>query len=179
MQELSNSSLSFMVVKHPLERFPASYIDKRGSWDLGVGNRSLSQFVDHMLNKPVDSWKEHWAPIHTLCPPCVRYEIIARMETFFEDSEYIIERAGLSDVLHVHWSNKKGTGSPFQRDFSFYRLLSIEQVQALAAVYRLDFELYGYDPEPYFWMAHQPSESLNYARNVTHMKRNHIIYSQQ
>lgn len=62
-----------------------------------------------------------------------RYEIIARMETFFEDSEYIIERclyylylhtytyvskflwkwnlyhrAGLSDVLHVHWSNKKG-----------------------------------------------------------------------
>ena len=61
-----------------------------------------------------------------------RYDIIARMETFFEDSEYIIERclyylylhiytyvskflwkwnlyhrAGLSDVLHVHWSNKK------------------------------------------------------------------------
>ena len=71
---------------------------------------------------------------------------------------YIIPGAGLSCCLQVLTSK-----------------LTFKKNKA----HRLDFELYGYDPEPYFWMAHQPSESLNYSRNVTHMKRNHNIYSQQ
>ena len=58
--------------RHPLERFLASYIDKQGNWKLGVGNLSWTQFVEKMLRTPVHNWNEHWAPIHTLCPPCIR-----------------------------------------------------------------------------------------------------------
>jgi len=109
MKELSSNSISFMIVRHPLERFLASYIDKQDNWVFELG--SWPEFVENMLQIPVHNWNEHWAPIHTLCPPCIRYDIVARMETFEKDSAYIINRAGLSHLLHVPWSNKKSPGS--------------------------------------------------------------------
>lgn len=158
-QEITKSALSFMIVRHPLDRFLAAYLDKKGLGvhDAGVGNRSWPQFVQHMLEIPKESWDMHWAPIHTICPPCIRYDIVARMETFLEDSEYVIHRAGLSNIS-VPWRNKQSVGSSFKRNLSFYGMLSEKQVQALVNIYRLDFELYGYDPEPFLWMASKSSQ---------------------
>ena len=51
-----------------------------------------------------------------------------------------------------------GAGSHFQRHLSYYRQLSVEQVEGLVEAYRRDFILYNYDPEPYRWMALQGKE---------------------
>ena len=66
-----------IVSRHPLDRFLASYIDKieggNNSYYNGIfGKPEWPQFVDLMLKKPGDGWDEHWAPITSLCPPCVR-----------------------------------------------------------------------------------------------------------
>ena len=64
---------------HPLDRFLASYIDKiepgTNSYYNGIfGKPEWPEFVDLMLAKPEagDGWDEHWAPITSLCPPCLR-----------------------------------------------------------------------------------------------------------
>ena len=97
LQEVVNSSLTFVVVRwdkssnlqilcekvtgkhhrHPLDRFLASYIDKveKGdeSWaKKSFGNLNFTEFVDRMLEDRPETWNEHWAPIHQMCPPCIR-----------------------------------------------------------------------------------------------------------
>ena len=64
--------------RHPLDRFLASYLDKiepgTNNYYNGIfGRPSFPQFVDVMLKKPGEGWDEHWAPISSLCPPCVRW----------------------------------------------------------------------------------------------------------
>ena len=51
-----------------------------------------------------------------------------------------------------------GGGSKFSLHLSYYRQLSVEQVEGLVAAYSRDFILYNYDPEPYRWMARQGKE---------------------
>ena len=64
-------------LRHPLDRFLASYIDKLELGDEAwaretFGNLSWPRFVDRMLETRSESWNEHWAPIHQMCPPCIR-----------------------------------------------------------------------------------------------------------
>ena len=80
--------------RHPLDRFLASYLDKiepgTNNYYNGIfGRPSFPQFVDVMLKKPGEGWDEHWAPISSLCPPCVRW-----------GSQHIITRLLLSTANH-------------------------------------------------------------------------------
>ena len=59
----------------------------------------------------------------------IRYDVIAKMETFSEDTQFTLSQAGLEGKL------------------------TQSEVAALFKKYQLDFELYGYDPEPYFDLA--------------------------
>ena len=77
LSTIANSSLLFMVVRHPLDRFLASFRDKiekgNNTYYNGIfGTPSWPTFVDQMLGTPAASWDEHWAPMHLLCPPCAR-----------------------------------------------------------------------------------------------------------
>ena len=137
---------------------------------------NFSNFVETMLGMPVEKWDQHWAPIHRLCPPCAGFHAVARMETFSDDSQYIIQMAGLSHILEVPWRNekRKSARSTFQLQLSYYRQLTPPQLERLVEVYRcnhfdpstskdyivslyrVDFETYGYDPRPFLWMANQP-----------------------
>lgn len=43
---------------------------------------------------------EHWSPIYTFCTPCsINFTLVAKVETFKRDSEYIIRQAGLEMLL--------------------------------------------------------------------------------
>lgn len=58
--------------------------------------------------KSGEKFDEHWSPIYTFCTPCsINYTIIAKMETFERDSEYIIRQAGLETLLLNKLPHKK------------------------------------------------------------------------
>ena len=77
-QKLKKKKIPSIEHRHPLDRFLASYIDKVEKGDEAwarkdFGNLNWTQFVDRMLETRPDTWNEHWAPIHHLCPPCIRW----------------------------------------------------------------------------------------------------------
>lgn len=55
-----------------------------------------------------DHFDEHWSPIYTFCTPCsINFTLIAKLETFQRDSEYIIRQAGLETLLLNKLPRKK------------------------------------------------------------------------
>lgn len=109
------------------------------------------EFVSYLLDTPVNKYDEHWAPIWMLCSPCiVKYDVIGKMESFNEDTQYAIQAAGLEHLLAVEWKHRTGTGSDMEMIASYYEQLTEIEVAALFKKYQLDFELYQYDPEPFF-----------------------------
>lgn len=51
---------------------------------------------------------EHWSPIYSFCTPCsINYTLIAKVETFQRDTEYIIRQAGLETLLLNKMPDKK------------------------------------------------------------------------
>ncbi|KAF2364680.1 Sulfotransferase [Trinorchestia longiramus] len=113
------------------------------------GNRSeptWREFVSYLLSTPTSHYDEHWRPIHLMCPPCAsKYDVIAKMETFNEDTQYVIHQLGLEDRLSVEWIHASGSSSSADIAKTYYSQLTREQVLALYEKYRLDFELFAYD----------------------------------
>lgn len=62
-------------------------------------------------------------------------------------------QAGLEDKLTVEWKHRTGTGGSSDTIADYFSQLTQSEVGALFRKYQLDFELYGYDPEPYFDIA--------------------------
>lgn len=66
------------------------------------GGPTFSEFVRYVIDshhqaEPVD---EHWRAVYEFCTPCsINYTLIAKVETFRRDTEYIIRQAGLETLL--------------------------------------------------------------------------------
>lgn len=51
-------------------------------------------------NKIGKHFDEHWSPIYRFCTPCsINFTLIAKVETFQRDTEYIIRQTGLETLL--------------------------------------------------------------------------------
>ncbi|KAK8386108.1 hypothetical protein O3P69_010674 [Scylla paramamosain] len=112
------------------------------------------EFVRYVINTPPSKFDEHWKPIYTLCSPCVvKYDVIAKMETFSEDTQYIINQVGLENVLHVEWIHRTAKTKTSDVALKYYSQLTVNQVEQLYEKYRLDFDLFGYDYDDYRDMA--------------------------
>jgi len=132
----------------------AEYRDRTDTNLTGVPEPTWREFITYLLNTPVTKYDEHWMPIWMLCSPCViRYDVIAKMETFSEDTQLTLAQAGLEEQLALEWKHRTGTGGDSDTIADYYSQLSQSEVAALFKKYQLDFELYEYDPEPYLDIA--------------------------
>ncbi|XP_042219217.1 carbohydrate sulfotransferase 11-like [Homarus americanus] len=112
------------------------------------------EFVRYLINSPSSKFDDHWRPIYALCSPCVmKFNVIAKMETFSEDSQYIIKQLGLEDSLQVEWIHRTSNTKTSDIASTYFSQLTANQVDQLYQKYRLDFELFGYDYEDYRKMA--------------------------
>jgi len=137
----------------------AEYRDKAATNLTRVLEPTWREFVTYILNTPVTKFDEHWMPMWMLCSPCIiRYDAISKMETFSEDTQFILQQAGLEEKLSVEWKHRTGTGGSSDTIVDYYSQLTQSEVAALFRKYQLDFELYDYNPEPYFEIAQVTAE---------------------
>ena len=75
------------------------------------------------------------------------------METWNDDLYYIIRKRGLQKVLSLekvaashHHATKQSTKEMTKE---YFKTLSQEQKESLQHMYRLDFEMFNYDPKIY------------------------------
>jgi hypothetical protein len=77
------------------------------------------------------------------------------METLSRDEEYIIRKTGIGDVLSE--SRRKtinpAKGAPTTQVLEkYFSQLSRDQMNAIYKIYRIDFDMFGYDVNKYFKM---------------------------
>ena len=164
-----STSLVFTIVRHPFERLVSAYRDK---FELakkyayiyshytprigGHGRPTFSQFVDYLLREEVKEYNDHWVPYWLHCHVCeMEYDVIGKMETLEEDMNFIAETSGLASTnISLPWANRRGSGE--QGSLDYFRKLDLDRTQRLFAIYRLDFEMFGYSVQPYLDIFEKP-----------------------
>ena len=164
-----STSLVFTIVRHPFERLVSAYRDKfelakkyayiysHYTPRMGVhGRPTFSQFVDYLLREEVSEYNDHWVPYWLHCHVCeMEYDVIGKMETLEEDMNFIAETSGLASTnISLPWANRRGSGE--QGSLDYFRQLDLDRTQRLYAIYRLDFEMFGYSVQPYFDIFKKP-----------------------
>ncbi|XP_046393315.1 carbohydrate sulfotransferase 11-like isoform X2 [Ischnura elegans] len=119
----------------------------------------------------IAGFDEHWAPYFRFCTPCaVNFTVVAKMETLTRDELYIIERAGIAGDLGLgdnksEWEDEwRRRGKPREAVNAaiggktedvlprYFKTLTRRQLDDLYDIYRVDFQMFGYDASKYFKM---------------------------
>lgn len=174
LKQAFNDSISFLITRHPLERLLSAYRDKLQfafphTHHRKLGNEiiqkyrkdkkdkfskqrwpTFGEFVSYLLDsvKQGHTLDMHWTPITEFCTPCMfNFDIIAHTETLQEDQEFIIQKAGLQNIIKPQWRNGRGTTS--EQVETYYSQLTRAQILHLYHIYRYDFELFNYSLKGY------------------------------
>ena len=131
---------------HIGERIKKKY-RRHGDGDRNTGPVSFSELVDFVIDpttaRPFD---RHWRPMSELCSPCqIGDDFIGHYETFHSDGAYVLNKLGVqSSVARIPSASQYGRHNSTDRVAQMISQLSKRQVAGLRRVYRLDFELFGY-----------------------------------
>ncbi|XP_022084698.1 carbohydrate sulfotransferase 13-like isoform X2 [Acanthaster planci] len=148
---------------------PDSTFERAGVWQRTVGNRILGiyrenhqsssdgydltfeEFIRYLTDPAVPSQtssNKHWSKIFDQCLPCdIDYDIIGKFETLREDSEYILRLIHAEHVTFPGSESSSPTGSSNQTKLeSYYKNVPLVDLQNLYKRFRVDFDLFGYDP---------------------------------
>ena len=119
--------------------------------DAGAGNYKItfSEFLNYIITQIREHGRKsldyHWAPITVVCDPCViRYDVIAKFETLYEDSQSILDYVqGNSSFPRVSFpkSNPKITEDRCNEAF---KDIPLEVRNSLYQSYKEDFVLFDY-----------------------------------
>ena len=95
----------------------------------------------------------HWRPYVARCGYCsTNYTVIARMETFAADLAKISSLAGvrLAKDVHTHQSSSGGHHpTTAELAHTYFTELPRKYREALYKLYKIDFDMFGYDPDIY------------------------------
>ncbi|CRL06910.1 CLUMA_CG019471, isoform A [Clunio marinus] len=222
LSEALNTSISFLIVRHPFERLLSAYNDKlkyalphtfhqklgnmivrkyrkavnferadnafhplmnsvhsknQHSKQRKLGSRwpTFPEFVDFLLfeakaNTYLDM---HWTPVTNFCTPCqVKFDVIAKFETFEDDQKYLIEKAGLGSIIKPEHKNTGKGKNTNELLMSHYAELTKSQVKGLYQVFKYDFELFDYSPDEFIKIAREDDPSSVKSNSVEYVQLN-------
>ncbi|EDS25795.1 chondroitin 4-sulfotransferase [Culex quinquefasciatus] len=101
---------------------------------------------------------EHWSPVYSFCTPCsINFTLIAKVETFQRDSEYIIRQAGLETLLlnklprgKARAIANRATSNTRNLVPRYFAQIDEQLLTEVLEIYQLDFELFGYNSTKYY-----------------------------
>ena len=94
---------------------------------------------------------QHWMPITELCFPCqIKYNYIGKLETMDMDAKFILNKLGAPELQSVVASadsqdTHDTNSSELITQFSYFRLLSVDDVKSFEKRYEKDFRYFEYD----------------------------------
>lgn len=100
---------------------------------------------------------DHWIPYYLFCTPCLlKYNIIAKVETFFRDQVYIIQATNLQNLIKPIWKHKTAKAENQKISKMYFSQLSQVDIAELYRKFQFDFELFDYNASEYY----------SYAQNI-------------
>lgn len=167
-QQILNAAFTFTFVSHPFVRLVGYYdvlvgnVDRAETLDWfpedegttkSVSNQSeddkptFSSFVDYFIANLKFDPKA--TPTLSKCEMCaLSYDVIAKMDTFNEDRNYILAQTNLDRVLHVK-QVPRTQDSAHRLALELFSTLSREQILQLVKIYKVDFEAFSYTFEDF------------------------------
>ncbi|XP_075215151.1 carbohydrate sulfotransferase 11-like [Lycorma delicatula] len=117
---------------------------------------TFPEFVQYLVDvqHKGDSLDMHWIPMTEFCTPCqIDFDVIAKFETLQEDQKYLIDIAGVRNIIKPEWKNPSKGRVTKELMNNYYSQLTITQMLQLYNIYRFDFELFGYSLDEYIQQA--------------------------
>ncbi|XP_038060769.1 carbohydrate sulfotransferase 11-like [Patiria miniata] len=169
----------FMYARQPFLRLLSAYLDKfegkaasrQGQYlrdiakgimrryrknattrDLQTGeNITWYEWMTYLTNQTERAdFDPHWLEIHKLCSPCqINYDYMGKLETVDDDARYMLTSLEVQDKVNFPTGDEHQTNSS-QAYSTYFGRVTMASLQRLWEVYKLDFELFGYDnPSPF------------------------------
>uniref|UniRef100_A0A1B0CW14 Carbohydrate sulfotransferase n=1 Tax=Lutzomyia longipalpis TaxID=7200 RepID=A0A1B0CW14_LUTLO len=178
------NSISFLIVREPFERLLSAYRNKiegfRNKYYKLLAEQivkkyrktpkmkarpTFKEFLTYLIHhyKSGNRFDEHWSPIYSFCTPCsINYTLIAKVETFQRDTEYIIRQAGLETLLLNKLPNKKvraisnrSTSDTRHLIPKYFGQIDAQTLDQIIEIYEPDFEFFGYNFTKYYELIEQ------------------------
>ncbi|XP_050825744.1 carbohydrate sulfotransferase 11 isoform X2 [Serinus canaria] len=169
--------MKFLFVREPFERLVSAYRNKftqkyNTSFHKRYGTKivrrqrknatqealqkgddvKFEEFVAYLIDPHTqreEPFNEHWQTVYSLCHPChIHYDLIGKYETLEEDSNYVLQLAGVGNYLKFPtYAKSTRTTDEMTTEF-FQNISSLHQTQ-LYEVYKLDFLMFNYSVPSY------------------------------
>jgi len=170
---------SLIIGRNPFERLVSAYKDKIYGALPGTFHDKMRRTITHKyrnINVPkgkklpvgfIPTFKEfvryivdenfkqntpemHWAPVYSFCNPCqVNFNSIAKFETLSEDTEFILKKIKATDIDIEKKNSAKDGKSSHEVTRTYLKELTKNLYKQLVDVYRIDFDLFGYQIPEY------------------------------
>ncbi|XP_055591852.1 carbohydrate sulfotransferase 11-like [Uranotaenia lowii] len=186
LNDYLSNTISFLIVREPFERLVSAYRNKlegcRNKYYKLLGEQIIKKFrkkakdgkspvkypkgptFREFLQFLVSHYKsggrfdEHWSPVYSFCTPCsINFTLIAKVETFQRDTEYIIRQAGLETLLLNKMPQGKAraianrsTSNTRNLVPRYFSQIDEQLLTEVLEIYQLDFELFGYNSTKYY-----------------------------
>ncbi|XP_052899032.1 carbohydrate sulfotransferase 13-like [Anopheles moucheti] len=190
LNDYISNTISFLIVREPFERLLSAYRNKlegcRNKYYKLLGEQIVKKFrkahplkgaktphgptFREFLQFLVSHYRsggrfdEHWSPVYSFCTPCsINFTLIAKMETFQRDSEYIIRQAGLETLLlnkmpryKARWITNRSASDTRNLIPRYFAQIDEKLLTDVLEIYQLDFELFGYNSTKYYSYVQSP-----------------------
>ena len=92
----------------------------------------------------------HWKRYYDLCRTCaINWDFIGKMDSIFEDSEEVMNRAGVKGRLHYGQHSKT---TNYEKIVRYYKGFPKELMLRLYENFKVDFEVFGYSIPSWLWV---------------------------
>lgn len=137
------------------------YLNTSTSGGSSYYHPTFTQFLMRVRDDMRQMWKtggecamnKHWRPYWVSCSPCqIDYDVLAKFETIDLDNEYIIQESKLQGEfvnMHTHASINDEFKSTSEAVNHYFSEVPVALLREIVELYKPDFQLFEYDPEPY------------------------------